>query len=156
MRGRDAGFTLSEVLVYLAIIAVALSMSGTIVVSLLDTSRAARHAADESRTVLTALERLGEDARRSVRVSAESGRRRSGESCLILDTCSGTRVVYVVEDHVLWREAERRVPLGRLDGLRFRYLNPAAEGAGFIEVEIERRGGPAARHRLYLMAEARP
>jgi len=163
-------FTLVEVMVWIAVIAILVSLVSWVLVSITGSMRQARGAVDNAQVRISVLERLGADVRSSARILAQEGNRKSDETNLILESPSGDpeRVLYRFEGGILYRETRtggstRVTPIGRIARLAFRYdqggraagaPEPARSGWGtprWVEVEMPGAGSRSLRARFYLL-----
>jgi hypothetical protein len=149
---------LVEVMLWIALCAVLLSLSSVIIVFTRDAWRKGGVEIEKSSALFGALERLGRDARAADERLDAAGSYRSGSSCLILRVPGEGTVVYRGESGVLLREvigATRRetTPVGRVTGFHF---SPATSGTGrSFDAVVEGRRGES-RHRFYLMSGGTP
>jgi type II secretory pathway component PulJ len=158
MKRRPRGFTLAEVMLWIALCAVLMSLSSVIIVYMHDAWRKGGAAIEEASALLAGLDRLGRDARAADERLDAAGTYRGGPACLILRVPGEGTVVYRVESGVLLREViagarRETTPVGRVTGFRF---SPADRGTGrFVEAVVGGRRGES-RYRFYLMSGGTP
>jgi type II secretory pathway pseudopilin PulG len=164
VRRRASAFTLVEVLVWIATVAILMSLVGWLLVSMTDSMRQARGAVESATVRILVLERLGADVRSSVRILVQDGNRKSDEKSLILgrhasgdlESASSERVLYRFEGGTLYREtgtggSARVIPVGRIGRLAFRYDEGGPGASRWMEVEMPGPGNRSFRARFYLL-----
>jgi len=157
---RCRAFTLIEVLVWVSLLAVLMSLTGWFLTSALDSTRRLRGALETAETRISVLERIGADVRSLSHIA-----RASDASRLVVERVGysdHTRVIYRFEEGVLFRELPgesppRVVPVGRLDALAFAYDGSDPSASRWVEVELPGESGCSLKTRFYLMpTEIRP
>ena len=156
MRRRPTAFTLVEILVWLAIVAVFLSLVSWFMVSITDSARRGRQAVDSATVRISVLQRVGADVRNSSRILAQHDARKTDEKTLVLETPGAQRIVYRFEDGILFRETKtgdsaRAVPIGRLNRLSFRYDAEGPASSRWVEVQMPADARQGLTQRFYLL-----
>ena len=148
MMRRPSGFTLAEVLVWIMVLSLFLSMVAMVTVSGMDGASRARKALQQTETEMAAWERIGEDVRNSTAIIARGDERKSDATTLVLESPGAGRVTYIYGNGKLTRETRvkektRVSPLALPEGCEFRY---DARGPGESSwVEVRTGSGKKAR-----------
>ncbi len=162
MRRRASAYTLVEILVWMAVLVVLMSLVSGFLVSVIDSTRRSRAALEGATVRISVLERLGVDVRCSSRILAEHAGRKSDTGTLILEKPAAERILYRFEEGILYREtktagATTKVPVGKLAGLSFSYDRGGPAASRWVEAEIPGAGLTGCRARFYLLEpEVRP
>ncbi len=151
---RTRAFTLAEVLIWISIICVLISLAAGIFVFSGDAARRGRKALADATALASVVEQLGRDARCATKRLDESGAVKAGPACLILSVPGEGTVIWRSAGGLVTREkisGDKSVsaPVGRVERLTF--ASAPAVGRWVDAVLVERRGEK--RFRFYLMSE---
>lgn len=156
MRHRSTAFTLVEIIVWLAILSVFISLVSWFMVSITDSARRGRRVVESATVRISVLQRLGADVRNSSRILAQHDGRKTDEKTLVLGTPGVERIVYRFESGILFRETKTGdsavvVPIGRLNRLAFKYDKGDPAASRWVEVQMPAGTRKGLTQRFYLL-----
>ena len=156
MRRRSTAFTLVEIMVWLAILAILISLVSWAMASIADSARRGRRAVADATVRISVLQRLGGDVRNSSRILSQHAGKTTGEKTVILETPGSERIVYRFESGILYRDAKaagapRTVPIGRLSRLTFKYDTVAPAASRWVEVQMPAGTKKGLTQRFFLL-----